>query len=379
MTMGMLIVLSPAQATAQITILHSFGDGTVPNDGAYPQAALVEGPDGNFTGVTATQAEDLNGNNCTVFQIGPSGGSMFAQSFRTARKIAFGQPLTYYNGELVGVAFSGPQTNGSGAVFGLLERPRAQQWRCEVWRRFPGDPNAGVLPDGSVILGSDGNLYGTTLQSNFLAGGSVYRLNPKSHVVTVLYTFTLSGPMYPTWALLQANDGNFYGTTTEFAFNLTAAIFKLTPSGEVTALYQVPGSLSTIGGPLIQASDGNLYGTSGSSGTDGTVFRISLPGDVVSPVYAFQGSDGSGPAGLVQGTDGYLYGVTYAGGSAGKGVVFKLSTDGSSYTVLHNFGDGAKNGANPIGPLVFGSDSDLYGVTEKGGSAGLGTVFKISP
>ena len=85
--------------------------------------------------------------------------------------------------------------------------------------------------------------------------------------------------------------------------------------------------------------------------------------------------------GVVQGANGRLYGVTMTGGRAGEGTVFELSLDGTSYTVLHNFADGSvpNDGAKPYGALIVGIDNNLYGTTEFGGSANLGTVFKISP
>ena len=89
--------------------------------------------------------------------------------------------------------------------------------------------------------------------------------------------------------------------------------------------------------------------------------------------------DGRVPNGLVQGPNGNLYGTTQLGGTAGNGVVFEISTDGSLFTVLHNFGDGTitHDGKNPVGSLLVDPDNFLYGTTYEGG-VGLGTVFKIS-
>jgi uncharacterized repeat protein (TIGR03803 family) len=64
------------------------------------------------------------------------------------------------------------------------------------------------------------------------------------------------------------------------------------------------------------------------------------PDHVITTIHTFQGSDGRLPNGLVQGPNGNLYGTTQLGGTAGNGVVFEISTDGSLFTVLHNFGDG---------------------------------------
>lgn len=146
--------------------------------------------------------------------------------------------------------------------------------------------------------------------------------------------------MDPEVALLEGSDGNFYGSTAQFAFKFTASIFMMTPAGQVTIIGQVPGY--NVGGPLIQATNGNYCGSLNSSaGSDnGLIFQMT-PAHVITTIHTFQGTDGHSPNGLVQGPNGNLYGTTPAGGTAGKGVVFELSSDGSSFTVLHNFGDGS--------------------------------------
>jgi uncharacterized repeat protein (TIGR03803 family) len=76
-----------------------------------------------------------------------------------------------------------------------------------------------------------------------------------------------------------------------------------------------------------------------------------------------------------------LYGLCYGGGTAASGTVYEVSTDGSTYTVLQNFADGSikSDGEYPKGRLLLGADNNFYGVTQNGGSAGKGTVFKVSP
>lgn len=118
------------------------------------------------------------------------------------------------------------------------------------------------------------------------------------------------------------------------------------------------------------------------------------PEHVVTVLHSFgNGKDGYGPfGGLVQGPDAALYGTTASGGTTrtnavrgdanpdGYGIVFRITTDGT-YKVLHNFGDGSvpNDGEIPYGSLTVGSDGNLYGTTTQGGTAGRGTVFKISP
>ncbi len=128
---------------------------------------------------------------------------------------------------------------------------------------------------------------------------------------------------------------------------------------------------------LVQANDGNLYGTVEEGGANGfgTVFKITLSGKLTT-LHSFDGTDGEYPAaGLVQGTDGNLYGTTLNGGTNGDGTVFKITPRGK-LTTLHSF-DGA-DGSETFAGLVQATDGNLYGAPEEGGANGDGTVFRLS-
>src|SRR4051812_33122439 len=134
---------------------------------------------------------------------------------------------------------------------------------------------------------------------------------------------------------------------------------------------------------LVQANDGILYGTTylGGSNNVGVVFKVNPDGSGNSPIYHFGGNnvDPFGlayPSGLIQGADGGLYGTTGFGGSASQGSVFRLNRDGSGYAVLHSFSP--PQGYQPSAALVQGRDGSLFGTTQFGGSAGVGTVFRVS-
>jgi uncharacterized repeat protein (TIGR03803 family) len=379
LALAMLGVWSVERANAQLTILHRFGDGSVPNDGVYPLAALAVGPDNDLYGGTGNKAQYISGDSGTVFRITPSGKLTIIRSFAHKQYMSSDQPLLNYKGTLVGVTGTGLGPKGAGTLFELSPAFGSQEWNLNIAFKF-GRNNV-LVPSGSVIVGSDGDFYGTTEGMSSTSGaGTIYKMDPQTFALTVLYNFNNSGAMYPQGALLQGSDGNFYGSTEEFASNFTASIFMMTPEGQVTILSQIPGQFSYVGHPLIQASDGNYYGSFGSSADKGFIFKMT-PDHVVTTIHTFQGGDGRVPNGLVQGPNGDLYGTTVYGGAAGKGVVFEISTDGSLFTVLHNFGDGTitHDGETPAGSLVVGPDNFLYGTTSEGGIGGFGTVFKISP
>jgi uncharacterized repeat protein (TIGR03803 family) len=382
--------LSPVNA--QLTILHNFGDGTVANDGAHPRAGLVQSPYGNFFGSTLDQATAPSTFAGTIFKMSRSGVLQIIQSFAPTSGLYTTQPLLCHDGKLIGVTPFGPSpTAPSGTVFSLSQSPTTGNWKLSFWHNFTGGaPDYDGLPLGNVILGSDGYFYGTTGAGGgsppLLFDGAVYKLAPKTHAFTNVYGFSRSGNFQPHAALVQGTDGNFYGSTYYIPGNSTptqwGAFFKLTPGGQITFY---PQTLQlAVEGPLIQASDGNFYGMSGEGlfGISSTpsVFSMTTSG-VVTILHNFgQGTDGAFPWGtVVQGPNGNLYGTTSAGGTGGKGIIFEISTDGTSYTILHNFGDGsvANDGEHPSGTLIVGHDKNLYGTTELGGSAGLGTVFEF--
>src|SRR6266849_4061168 len=165
---------------------------------------------------------------------------------------------------------------------------------------------------------------------------SFFRLQATGAVLSLqtLHSFG-SNPKNPQAGLVQANDGNFYGTTALGGTNgENGTVFGITPNGVFGSLFSFNGTNgSRPAASLIQGSDGNLYGTTtsgGSSGDNGTVFRITLSGAFTS-LFSFNGTNGSGPAaGLVQASDGNFYGTTQFGGTNGdNGTVFRITPGGA--------------------------------------------------
>ena len=149
----------------------------------------------------------------------------------------------------------------------------------------------------------------------------------------------------PTAGLLQATDGNFYGTTYAGGTADYGTIFKITPGGEFTALhtFEQTGTVRTPVAGLVQATDGNFYGTTfaGGSAGYGTAFKIT-PGGKLTTILTFDGKNGASPTGwLIQDTDGDLYGTASAGGAKGNGKIVKLSVGLRPFVqILPNSGGG---------------------------------------
>jgi uncharacterized repeat protein (TIGR03803 family) len=243
----------------------------------------------------------------------------------------------------------------------------------------------GDNPIAGLVQGNDGNLYGTTYEGGTNGEGTIFRVTA-SGTETPLYSFTDgSDGSHPYAGLIQASDGNLYGTTEFGGTNGDGVVFRMTTNGVLTPLYSFTGGHDGEDprGGLVQASDGYLYGTATGGGTngDGTVFRITTNG-VLMPLYSFTGGhDGTFPeAALVQANDGYLYGTTYQGGISnfisGYGVVFRITTNGV-LTPFHSFTNGY-DGADPAAGLVQASDGNLYGTATGGGTNFDGVIFRIT-
>ena len=245
--------------------------------------------------------------------------------------------------------------------------------------------NDGDNPLAGLVQASDGNLYGTTSEGGTNGYGTIFRITT-SGTLTAPYSFTDGHDgARPYAGLMQASDGNLYGTAVDGGTNGDGTIFRFTTNGVLTPLYSFTDGHDGADprGGLVQAGDGKLYGTTSDAGTnfDGTVFRITTNG-VFTTLYSFTGGhDGDFPEGtLALASDGKLYGTTYLGGISnnvpGYGAVFRITTNGV-VTPLYSFTNGT-DGAYPVAGLVAASDGNLYGTTETGGTNNYGTIYRIT-
>jgi uncharacterized repeat protein (TIGR03803 family) len=240
------------------------------------------------------------------------------------------------------------------------------------------DGTDGRFPEEALVQATNGDLYGMTEGDGANGDGTIFKITP-SGTLTTLHSFDGTDGYGPPGGPIQATDGNFYGTKYLGGANDAGTVFKMTPGGTLTTIYSFCTLSNCSDGfspvaPLVQATNGNLYGTT-SSPLAGTVFKITLSGKLTT-LHTFDAKDGFNPNGLIQATDGNLYGTTLEGGTNGDGTVFKM-TPGGTLTMLHSF-DGA-DGENPAAGLVQASDGNLYGTVEEGGANGDGTVFEITP
>jgi uncharacterized repeat protein (TIGR03803 family) len=195
--------------------------------------------------------------------------------------------------------------------------------------------------DGAVLYdalkqGPDGNYYGTTWGGGPADGGTVFKITPKGKLTTI-YSFCVKS--YPFCgdgnspiALVLGADGNFYGTTAYGGAYGEGSVYQITTSGTLTTIYSFRTQIACTDGAtprdgLVLGSDGNFYGATYYGGTDnqGTLYEISPAGEL-NTLHSFDGTDGRYPIQhLFQATNGVFYGVTNNDGTSGDGTIFSLS------------------------------------------------------
>ena len=312
-------------STGNLTTLHSFSG--FPSDGAIPIAGLVQGSDGNFYGTTALGGMFYQG---TLFRITPAGAVTILHSFSGLLgdgSVPMSGLAQGVGGSLFGTTALGG-THSKGTVFGFALGV------VVTLHSFSGAPGEGANPTAKLVHGSDGNFYGTTVRGGAQNLGTAFKIGALGGF-TMLHSFSgsLGEGANPLAGLVQGSDGNFYGTTALGGGHYLGTVFNMTPAGSVTTLHSFSGAAGEGADPLaglVQASDGNLYGTTALGGTHhvGTLFKITPAGSLTT-LYSLSGSpaEGAGPfSALVQGSDGNFYGTTALGGAHQRGAVFKFST-----------------------------------------------------
>jgi len=391
----------PAQT---FTTLYSFDNA----DGAGAAAALVQGADGNLYGTTGGGGASDDG---TIFKITPSGTLTTLYSFcpQLVNGVCTDGEAPFRGAGLVqatdGNFYGTTPTAGANASGGTVYKI-TPSGRLTTLYSFCSQSGCtdGAYPNGRLVQATDGNFYGITNGGGAVSSGTVFKITP-SGALTTLYSFcaqlvngVCADGSAPEAGLVQASDGDFYGTTSEGGANFYGTAFKITPGGALTTLYSfcalsgcTDGSGPDAG--LVQATDGNFYGTTPGGGANnlGTVFKIT-PGGALTTLYSFCShggslcTDGETPplgAALIQATDGNFYGTTngggaYAGGGGG-GTIFKITPSGT-LTTLYSFcaQSDCNDGSGPQAGLVQAANGDFYGTTYNFGANGFGTVFSLS-
>jgi uncharacterized repeat protein (TIGR03803 family) len=286
------------------------------------------------------------------------------------------------DGNVYGVTVEGG-ANGLGEIFQITS-----EGAFTTLYSFCSQPNCadGALPYAGLTHDNAGYLYGTTSQFGANYYGTVFKITPAGSLTT-LYNFcsqtNCADGAYPYAGLLYFG-GNFYGTTSYGGAKNAGTIFKITPAGQLTTLYSFCSQPNCADGEFAYdamiAANGKLWGTTQNGGANGfgTVFSVT-PAGALTTLHSF--TDGATAfGGLVHAANGNFYGTTAAGGSRDDGTVFKMTATGT-FTTIYNFcaAIDCPDGVSPFGGLVLGSNGIFYGTTAAGGSNFRGTIFEITP
>jgi uncharacterized repeat protein (TIGR03803 family) len=371
-----LLLASSHSAQAQtLTILYNFAG---PPDGANPFAGVVRDAAGNLYGTTYTGASSDYG---TVFKVDPSGNETVLYSFTGGDD--GGSPVGGVVRDTAGNLYGTTQYGGAygyGAVF-KVDKSGTES----VVYSFQGGLGDGCNPYGGLVRDKAGNLYGTTPSCGASNLGTVFKV-AKNGTGKLLHSFTGgkdgSDPLYT--ALLLDTKGNLYGVTAEGGSESDGVVYRIT-GRKLTVLHTFTGGTTdgcfAHGTPAMD-KQGNLYGTTSrcGSGAEGTVWKVTPKGKET-VLYNFAGgsSDGANPiGGVILDGHGNFYGDTDSGGPADDGTIFELNNKGM-LTLLHSFAGGPSDGGTPFGGVIRDAKGNLYGTTLEGGTDKEGTVWKLTP
>ncbi len=390
-------------------------------DGGAPDATPILAPDGTLYGVT--NAGGNVGSGAAFALTPPAKGRTWHEtalaSFDGPNGLNPAGLSLDPSGFLIGTTFyGGTASEGGGTIFELTPPASgASAWTQSVLYDLPEISDDAVTPQGALLMGRNGVLYGSANGGGANGQGAVYELTPPASGQTawkrsILHSFTGTDGAEPTGKLLQGPNGVLFGVTSSggsASGNAYGTVYALVPpaAGKTGWTEQVlhaftgvatgDGSFPAAG--LIADAQGALYGTAGSGGIasgddsygNGIVFKLTPPAKGQGAwqetiLYSFTGPDGSTPQGtLLSDPTGALYGTTYTGGPAGEGTVFKLTPPVSgtawSEAVLHGFNASVGNdGAIPgTEQLVMDAHGTLYGTASQGGAGNMGVVFALSP
>ncbi|HEY2445202.1 MAG TPA: choice-of-anchor tandem repeat GloVer-containing protein [Rhizomicrobium sp.] len=380
---------APLQAPAE-TVLLNFGStgslrATSAGDGGEnPSARLLEDKSGNLYGTAPLggRSGDPFG---TVFELTQNGGSwketvlysfdLRSGGFPVSGVIRGKNGLLYGAAELAcGLVYQLAQTNG--------------RWVETTLHTFEGTDGCG--PDSELVRDSSGNLYGVTAGGGANNAGAVYEISGSKYAV--IYNFTGGTDGDNARGLSMDSSGALFGTTAFGGDNDDGTVFQLVQNGGTwseSVLHSFGGGGDGFGGPEgapVEDSVGNLYGITSYGGQygAGSVFELSESGGTWTEqtLYSFTGGvDGNRPVGGLTLASGILYGATFSGGSAGGGTVFKLTQSGGAWieTVVYNFPTSdPQDGSNPAARPIIDKSGALLGTTDAGGQFGEGSAYRIA-
>jgi uncharacterized repeat protein (TIGR03803 family) len=361
-----------------LTKLHDFYGELYGED---PFGTLTLGPDGNLYGTTF-RGGSMPADPGILFMYDLE-NDLFVKKFDFMEAIdgsyPFSDLLLAGDGWLYATTYDGGDVD-AGTIYRInpVDRSHAVLFNFNY-------TNNGGIPVGGVTQASNGLLYGMA-NRGANTDGLLYVLDPSTNDYTVLFDFDeLVSGQTPDGRLLQASNGNLYGTLTQGGSNGDGVLFEWNiTTNTYTKLFdfQMATSGKTPRGNPVQAANGKLYGIASEGGlhNGGVLWEYDIPSGIFTKKQDFDGTNkGSLPVGtLIEFADNQLYGLCFLGGLNNGGVLFRYDADSDNLSRLVNF-DGLDMGGQPMGSLMVASNNKLYGTTGSGGAYGFGVVFEFNP
>jgi len=370
---------------AQAQTFTTLGNFTGFN-GAYPSfGSMVQSTNGNYYG--STEYGGKNKDYGAIFQLTAAGTLSTLYTFCSLTGCADGAfpemaPILGSDGDFYGTTTSGGNSSNAGTVYKMTIGGKLTTLYAFCPTQSCSD---GFSPIG-LIQGSNSNFYGVTQNGGAFREGTFFELTSTGQFKLV-HSFC-NQPGCTTGAIpgaspMQANNGNFYGTTTGGGFHGGGVVYEITPGGSYKALYNFCSQTNCADGgdsqaTLVQDANGNLYGTTlyGGSYGHGTVFEIT-PSDQYIVLHSFDGIDGETPQSApTLANDGNLYGTTTNGSNGGN--IYQITPEGT-YTSLYSFcNHSICTGYAAAYGLLQATDGVFYGATADGGTHNEGVVYSFS-
>jgi uncharacterized repeat protein (TIGR03803 family) len=364
---------------SSFTSLKTFEPRTLP----FPQNGFIKGSDGriygNFqyggtTNAGAIVRLEADGSDMTIIY------NYNSQTGGTPT----GNILQASNGDLFGTTRSGG--NGGGTIFKV--KPDGSDF---ITLHELNNANDGYGPVGGVTEASNGKLYGMTGTAGFFNYGSIFSINKDGSNFNVIFRFNDNDPIKsgysPQGELVQGTDGYLYGSLSSGGDQTKGVVFKILPDGSnFTKIVVFDGSTkgSNPNASLLIGSNGKVYGVTSTGGAhnQGCIYVVDNDGANFARLVDFNGTAiGAFPrCKLTEGSDGLLYGMTTSGGTNDLGTIFKIGKDGAGFQKMADFNSSA---ATPLyGPLVEAQPGKFIGMTSSGGASGGarigGAIFSIT-
>ncbi len=356
------------------------------NDGAKPLGALLDGSDGLLYGSTTEGGTNQGG---VLFRINRNGSGYQILRHGGLQAMDAAAPYAGFT-EVTGTLFTVSSSGTEGASSGTLLKINRDGTGYQILGVFGVNGGDGQAPVQPLNAGPGGWLYGVTPIGGQFGGGSVFRFDTNGGNYSILRSFgpATNNGYLPASSPVDGGDGFLYGTLGEGGASGRGLVYKMQTNGAGFSVVRSFTTASADGskptGPLFLGTDGALFGTTVAGGQfqTGTVYRLTRDGSEFSILHAFEssGTDGVAPdTGVVEGSDGLIYGVTRGGGPSDGGTIYRVDKLGlpTSYQILRQFGTNSTGGTTPRGRLMEAADGYLYGTASAGGSTGNGTIFRL--